>query len=49
MTTLITALLLGSLTLLLVTSAVGMSAMVLGSARVPAALADGAIVVAGGP
>ncbi len=46
MTTLITALLLGSLTLLILTAAVGMGAMVLPVARAPAALADGTIVVA---
>src|SRR5688500_17292989 len=48
MTTLITALLLGSLTLLVLTAAVGVGAMVLSPARVPAALADGTLVVAGG-
>ena len=47
MTTLITALLLGSLTLLILTAAVGVGAMVLSPARVPAALGDGAIVAAG--
>ena len=49
MTTLITALLLGSLTLLILVGATGMGAMLLPAARVPAALADGALVVADGP